>query len=99
MNEYIAFLEISQLIKRKRIDGKFIKIETLFGRSFATEKDPVKLLAYFISMFANMKINNGYQRNQRTSVYKFFRINFLRKLLLMLDEKSNNGATSYDLGL
>lgn len=101
MGEYLSYFINGQIIKKDIIDDSIIRGFTKFGEEFISSKNKVEMIAYFISSFSNMKLNNGYQRPQKNSVYKYFKIRFLENLLEIANYNKIRGklTSKYDFGL
>ncbi|MBS5933641.1 MAG: hypothetical protein KIC94_12305 [Clostridiales bacterium] len=52
-----------------------------FGEAFAASDDSYEIFAFFITACCNIKINNGFQKETKSSVYKYFRIRYIENIL------------------
>lgn len=102
MLEYFNVLKNMGVLKIKDdISGSVNHEFTRFGEEIASSSNPKDLLSYFIISYLNIKLNNGFQRKQKNSCYRYFKIRFAHNLLSAikyLNEKGV-GASKYQIGL
>ena len=102
MGEYLNVLKNMGILKIKDYETRSNTHEfTKLGEEIANSSNPNNILAYFIISYLNIKLNNGYQRPQSNSCYKYFKIRFVHNILKIIDYKTQetNGATKYEIGL
>lgn len=94
----MGLLKIESYQKYGRLNHEFTKL----GDEFVNSSEPEDIIAFFIIGFLNIKLNNGYQRNQSTSNYQYFKIRFahnLFKVINYIENNYNTGASKYQIGL
>ena len=99
MNEYFGILKNMGLIKFKDDLANNSKMElTLLGEELLKATDSQTLLSCFILGFINMKLDNGFQKNIKSSCYNRFKIRFTENILQTVHHL-NGHATKYQIAL
>lgn len=102
MLEYFNVLKNMGILRIKNIVRGTINHEfTRFGDEIVSNNNPKHLLTCFIIAYLNIKLNNGFQRKQINSCYRYFKIRFTHNLLKTVKyvNEKGEGASKYQIGL
>lgn|GEM_PF-3944949 len=101
MKEYIGYFLNAQILKTENTDDEFIYTLTKFGDEFESFRNQTEFIAFIIASFSNIKLNNGYQKPAKNSVYRLFQIRFMENLLDIAQIRSseNKLTSKYDFGI
>lgn len=101
MKEYLTFFRNAQILMYKYHDGEYINELTKFGQEFVSSKKSIEIIAYLICSFSNIKVNNGYLKPSKTSVYNRFTIRLMENILEIAQSnaKNNKSTSVFDFGL
>lgn len=93
MADYILVLRNMQVLinANKGKDNASFELSR-FGEGFATSDNTYEIFAYYITACCNIKINNGFQKTSKSSVYSYFKIRYIENILNGCNEKRKNGS-------
>lgn len=82
MADYILVLRNMQVLINTDKGKENASFElSRFGEGFTTANNNYEIFAYFITACCNIKINNGFQKMSKSSVYKYFKIRYIENIL------------------
>lgn len=102
MSEYINQLRIMGIIHLNS-KGKYILTDIGHNLVKSIRHDNnAELISYSVLGYINIKINNGYQKNNSNSCYQYFKIRFIENILKSIDfvyREHSKMASKYQIGL